>query len=125
MTAYPATAAHSASAVVLIVRWAHRNDASAGTFTPLAGLRAIPARHAPWLACPVALSVNSTPPTFLSPPQVGRVEFMDSATGTHANYHPGVDLTLTVDSRLTAVPHKPSNRLAGCSAPHPSTSPVG
>ena len=74
----------------------------------LAGLRPIPARHAPWLACPWALSVNSTWPTFLSPPQVGLVQFTDSGTGTHANYRPGVDPTLTVDSRLTAVPPKPS-----------------
>ena len=74
----------------------------------LAGLRPIPARHAPWLACPWALSVNSTWPTFLSPPQVGLVQFTDSSTGTHANYCPGVEPTLTVDSRLTAVPPKPS-----------------
>ena len=67
-----------------------------------------PARHAPWLACPWVLSVNSTRPTFLSPPQVGLVELMGSGTGTYTNYRPGVDPTLTVDSRLTAVPPKPS-----------------
>ena len=63
------------------------------------------------------------------PSQVGLVQFTDSGTGTHANYRLGVDSTLTVESRLTAVPPKPSN-IEAVNADHWSvvnvnTGPVG
>ena len=71
------------------------------------GVRPIPAKLDPWPApwadltrsgrrfCPLHRSVLSSSRT--------------ACTGTHANYRPGVDPTLTVDSKLTAVPPKPSN----------------
>jgi hypothetical protein len=43
---------------------------------------------------------------------VRRVEFTARGAGTHPNYRPGVDSTRTGDSRLTAVPPKPSNGMS-------------
>ncbi|MGQ0719126.1 MAG: hypothetical protein ACT4NP_17775, partial [Pseudonocardiales bacterium] len=59
----------------LAVQTACRGYDAARQLDDLAGLRPIPTRRVPSLACPGVLSVNSTRPTFPVLPHVRLVEF--------------------------------------------------